>query len=539
MIKDDFDPNANEIVQEDGTIAEDYVDTVQETAEEAAQDAVDEATGEAAETEAQDAVNEIIDDSESEDSAEESEEDEGLCPRCKTRKISKGHTYCYRCEESLSRKRVPVIGLIAALLALLLSAFCFLIVCLDLAPAFQTMKGDRALAKKNLFSAYTAYSEVDSTVAEIQEILGANSPLNNFVKGGLGIKSKMFKAITGIYDPLRTYQRATNVYGEDVSEKYLAHDKFYQECGEYYKRFEKTYAIIQEPLDMMQDMEEVTPENGETVIALFEEKRNEKGCDPVIFDYFYYTVLSYYGMDKDRVLESIEKLDEDAKATGLDYSWLYYKEYARELIKRDRVDEAVKLLDVLTDRDISAYDPTAMKARAYISLGETKKAEDLVEKYCRNNMKDEKTQSDSNYSLLIYLARALGKTEEAKAVIAEAKELYPTVPEYDRQEALIFLTEGDYDQAFESAYSSEQIAYNIASYYGDTEYFNSEMLMNTVYISAKLCKLHGKQNTENAQYLDEVIKYYETVNWDQQIIDIAEGKTDIKEITTKGACDFI
>ncbi len=65
------------------------------------------------------------------------------------------------------------------------------------------------------------------------------------------------------------------------------------------------------------------------------------------------------------------------------------------------------------------------------------------------------------------------------------------------------------------------------------------MLMNTVYISAKLCKLHGKQNTENAQYLDEVIKYYETVNWDQQIIDIAEGKTDIKEITTKGACDFI
>ena len=525
MIKEEFDPNANAVTEENGTVAEDVIDPSEETAVQTEQ--------ETEKTEAQ-----------TEQEAEETPETpeapaKVLCPRCGERNVSKGHEYCYRCEEALSRTRVPIVGIIAAVLALAASVFCLAIVSLDASPAIQAIKGDRAMAQKNVYAAYDAYNKVDTAANEISEIIGANSPLNKFVKSGLGLKLRMFKAIAGNYNPLLSYQRRETIFGDTLNEKYLEKDKDYLQAKGYYELFQNTYLILQEPIDMMEQSEDSSREYGQTIIDLLEEKRGQDGVDDVTLDFFIYNVYAFHDFSKEEVLDSLKKLDESANKTGLDYSWLYYKDYARALLSEGRPDEAMKYIDALAEKDISAYDPALYKMQAYLLKDDIDSARKVVEEYRDNNKTDENVDSDSSYSLLINMARVEGDYDKATELITEAQEKYNAVPEYNRQVALIYLAQGKYDEAYEAAYACEQMAYYLASYYGETDYYSSDMLMSTVYLSAKLCDKYGKKNTENAEHLEEVIDSFETITWSKDITDIIEGKADVKDYLTKGVCDFI
>ncbi len=515
MIKEEFDPNATEIIDENGVLSEDIIDPSEETA--------------------------VQSDGETEQEAADAPEETGkvLCPRCGERNTSKGHEFCYRCEEALSRTRLPVTGIIAAVIALAASVFCFVVVSLDASPAVQAVKGDIAMADNNVYAAYDAYNKVDTAAKEIAGIIGEKSPLNNFVKSGLGLKLRIFKAIAGNYNPLLTYQRRDSIFGDSLNEKYLEKDKDYRLAKEHYERFESTYKILQEPIDMMEQSDDNSRENGETILALIEEKRGQEGVDDVILDFFIYNVYAFYDFDKEELLDSLKKLDEDADKTGLDYSWLYYKEYVKVLISMNKPDEAMKYIDVLAEKDISAYDPVLYKMQAYLLKGDKDSAKKLVEEYRENNKTQDNKDSDSSYSLLINMARVEGDYDKATALIKEAQEIYSTVPEYNRQVALIYLAQGKYDEAYEAAYACEQMAYYLASYYGETDYYTSNMLMTTVYLSAKLCEKYGEKNTENIEHLQEVIDSFETVTWDKEITDIVEGKADVKDYLTKGVCDFI
>ena len=161
-----------------------------------------------------------------------------------------------------------------------------------------------------------------------------------------------------------------------------------------------------------------------------------------------------------------------------------------------------------------------------------------IDKFCADNMTTDGDNSDSNYSALIMLARAQGNYEQALALIDEADEMYAMIPEFDRQKALIYLAQGDYDKAFDSAVSAEDRAYNRYYYYGDSTGYNSELLA-TVYLSAMLCRQKGQGKAENFSKLDEIIESYKGTDSEKAMADVLSGKVSLEKLLTEGVYDLI
>ncbi len=462
-----------------------------------------------------------------------------VCPRCGEKTVSKGHEYCYRCEEALSKTKLPFLGKIFAILSLAACLFCLLIVCLQAASGVQVLKGDKYSAEKNWFSAYTSYNGVASVQSEIKGILGDGSKLNYFISSGYGLKTRIFNTLVHVYDPIKAYQSATFAYGEGVSEKYLAKDEVYQRCKAEYERFEKTYTVILDTVNLMDELQEITPENGETIISMLEDYRGEKDVDNVILDYFIYSAAKYYDLSEEELDKYIDELNGDAEKSGEDFYWLYYKDVAADLISLKKYEDSVPYIEKLISEDSSDYDSTAMLMRVYLQTGEKDKAQAVVDEYCKKNTLEDGGDSDSNYSLRINMMRVNGDYEGALNLIAEAMEANQSNPEYYRQSALVYLAQGKYDEAYEAAYNAEQNAYYLAAYYGETEYYTSDILMATVYVSTSACKEFGEKNTTNAQYIDEVLEDYKDAALPKVVREWAAGEIELADILTKGACDFI
>jgi len=476
-----------------------------------------------------------------EDAAEEEALEEGMCPRCKKRKVAKNRDYCYRCEEELRRAKLPLTGIICAVLAAALSIFCLVIFALDLAPAISVIKGDIYGLQKNWFSAHSAYAEVQTSATEVQNALATNKvgyALGGLTNPGYGVKSKIFKAVVNIYDPLRAYQNSSYAFGESPDEKYLKTDKTYQMCEKFYNRFQDTYLTVQEPVDLMQSMEKPDKAEGEKILKMLEESRGESKVDPVILDYFIYSAATYFEAGEDKIFECFDQIKKDADASGDDYTWIYYKDYADELFKYGRDEDAGTYYQALADKDKSAYDPVRGLMNIKIRAGDIDGADRIVNDYCRENLVNGQN-SDSNYSLLINMARVKGEFGEALELIEEAQGAYASVPEYYRQKCLIYLAQENYDQAFEAAALCEQNAYYIASYYGDATYYTSDVLMSTVYIATSLCDKYGEKNTENAKYIGEILEDYQNISIRQEFKDIASGKVKVSDYLREGVCDFI
>ena len=467
--------------------------------------------------------------------------EEGLCPRCKKRKVAKKHDYCYRCEDELRRTKLPLTGIIFAVLAAAVSIICVVIVALDLAPAISVAKGDIYAIQKNWFSAHSAYAEVQTSADEVRNALATNKvglALGSLINPGYGVKSKIYKTVVKIYDPLRAYQNKSYAFGETPDERYLKTDKTYQLCEKYYNEFQDTYLSVQEPVDLMQGMEKPEKSEGEKILKMLEEARGGEKVHDIFLDYFIYTAATYFDLGEEKIFEYFDRMEKDSEASGDDYTWLYYKDYADELLKYGRGEEAEKYYQALADRDISAYDPVRGLMNVKLLAGDVDGADRLVDNYCRENLVNGEN-SDSNYSLLINMARVKGDFDEALALIEEAQGKYASVPEYYRQQCLIYLAQEYYDQAFEAAALCEQNAYYIASYYGDATYYTSDALMSTVYIAASLCDKYGKKDTENAQYLGEILEDYKSINIRQEYKDVASGKVKVSDYLSKGVCDFI
>ncbi len=475
-----------------------------------------------------------------EEPAEEALE-EGLCPRCKKRKVAKKHDYCYRCEDELRRTKIPLTGIICAVLAIAVSIICVVIVALDLAPAISVVKGDMYAIQNNWFAAHSAYAEVQTSATEVQNALATNKVglfLGSLTNPGYGVKSKIYNTVMHIYDPLRAYQNSAYAFGESPDERYLKTDKNYQLCEKYYNRFQDTYLAVQEPVDLMQGMEKPDKSEGEKLFKLLEESRGAEKVDDVFLDYFIYTAATYFDLGEEKIFECFDQMKKDAEASEDDYTWLYYKDYADELLRYGHGEEAATYYQKLADRDISAYDPVRGLMNAKLLAGDVDGADKLVDAFCRENLINGEN-SDSNYSLLINMARVKGDFEEALDLIEEAQSKYASVPEYYRQKCLIYLAQENYDQAFEAAALCEQNAYYIASYYGDATYYTSDILMSTVYIATSLCDKYGKKDTENAQYISEILEDYKTLNIRQEFRDIVSGKTKVTDYLREGVCDFI
>ena len=534
---EDAESKAVEATEE--TAAEETAEAAEEkeTAEEENEESeVDEEKEEPTEEE----TDENADDEESTDEDDYSFDDEEnkirVCPHCGNTVVAAGHEYCYVCEKALLKTKIPFVAWIAGIVALALSFFAFIMVCLLSAPALQVIKGDIKASENNWFSAYEEYSNVSEVLTQLTDIVGDSTIFDSLLKSGCGLENKTFKAIANVYGPLQAYNYASNVF--TINSKYMTHAKSYKDCKVFYDEYETAYNAISDAMSEIAELEEPTVEDGEKAIAEIEKVRGTDDVKDVWLDYFIYSVAGYCTFDSDTKDGYLEAIHATAQKESKDYSFLYYNDYINMLIRTDRDDEAKPLVMELREKDISDCDAANQLFRIYVKAGDMDSAKELVYDYQENNTTTDGADSDSSYSLLIALNRIEGNYDEVKSLAEEANSLYSLIPEFDRQLALVYLLEGDYDNAYESAVSAENKAYTRYSYYGDSSAYTDDLLA-TVYVSTVLCQKYGKCNTENAANIQDIIDSYADSETEERMADVVNEKVSLESVLTEGVCDLI
>lgn len=482
----------------------------------------EEKTEAAPETEAAE-ESEKISEEEAEETTEEPDVSE-LCLACGERRRAEGSDYCAECEERMSSTKIPLLGWVAGFAAVIAGIFAMGLAFLISAPALQVYKGDMEAAKGSWYPAYSAYSQIDDLVSSVNEILKSDSP---FVRSGYGVKLKIFKSIAHSYSPLEAAYSAESIFS--TYNEHAQKNAMVKECTKFLTDYQNTYEAVADAVEKMQSDEATVEET----LAAFDEAATADGVNAVFLNYLKYNVATYKDMpDADRIkfLEAAEAADSADKS---DYSWLYSLDYARLLMNVGQSDKALTYLDKQLKYDKSSFNANSMKMRLYLAEGKTDEAARVMQEYkaaCKG--------TDTAYQLEISYLRSVGELDKARELCTEALKEYGTSPEIYRQSALIYLMNGDYDNAYEDAYEADYAAYQIYQYTGDNSAYTQE-LSNTIYLCSWLCKEKGKKDTDNAAYIDEILSSFSESEISDSVLQIIKGDKTLEEVLTKGECDLI
>lgn len=505
VVQDSEKSDAAEIPEEE---------TVQEEA--AVEEALEDASEQSEEIVAAD--DESAEDSEQEEIEEEIDESE-ICSFCGERRKAEGSDYCRECEKEMLSRKIPFLGWIGGLAAVVLSVFALALAILVAAPSIQVAKGDAYAKNKCWYTAYKEYGEVSSVVEEINSILGADSP---FVQMGTGVNVKIVESVANAYSPLEAVSSAEKFIGEDALEL---------PALKKYKAIREEYITAYEALKPAIEAMYYDKTDAATTYAAFNAVRGE-GVEDVYVDYFLFNAAAFYGESTETQLKHLDATDAAAKASGKDYSWLYYQDFADMLFGAGKNDRAEEYVDALIKNDKTKFGAYELKLKIALANGDEEKTDAVIEEFKKHN-----EGFDTAYILEAMYLRVKGETAMAKELLTEALEQYETIPEIHRQMALILLLEGDYDGAFEEVFTADNNAYYLYAYMGDSSAYTTE-LNNTLYLCTYLAKTKGSGMSDNAGYIDEILGSYESVDLSAQVNQIVSGEKTVEEVLTKGACDL-
>ena len=241
--------------------------------------------------------------------------------------------------------------------------------------------------------------------------------------------------------------------------------------------------------------------------------------------------------DEDNEYDMIFTKGEDGKFTAIDG---YSAEYEADQLNEEIRDILMPLLNLEDDQYTAfAASISSMMVRSYAvaivkpAEGKTDEAARVMQEYkaaCKG--------TDTAYQLEISYLRSVGELDKAREHCTEALKEYGTSPEIYRQSALIYLMNGDYDNAYEDAYEADYAAYQIYQYTGDNSAYTQE-LSNTIYLCSWLCKEKGKKDTDNAAYIDEILSSFSESEISDSVLQIIKGDKTLEEVLMKGECDLI
>lgn len=477
------------------------------------------------ETENEESEDETQKDEEADGEEENTQEADVLCASCGVYRKAEGSDYCEACEGRMKSTKIPFLGWISGIVAVAAGVFALVIAFLVSAPALQVYKGDLKAAENCWYPAYEAYGQVSSLVSSVNDILGQESP---FVKAGVGVKMKIFDSVAHCYSPLEAAYSAESIFS-GTNFDFTSKNRKVKQYKQILTDYQNTYEAVADPVAALQE-EEATIEE---TVAAFEKARTKEGVNELFLDYLLYNVAAYMDLpdaEKLKYLEAVEAADEKDK---IDYSWLYSLDIARLRNASGQTEKALENLDKQLNFDSSSYDAAAMKMRILLGLGKKDEAGMVMQEY-----KSACADTDMAYQLEIAYLRSTGELSKARELCTEAFEVYATSPEIYRQSALIYLAEGNYDEAYETAYEADYVAYQIYSYSGDSSAYTPE-LTNTVYLCAWLCREKGDKDTDNAAYLDDIIDSFSDAELSESVIQIREGKITLEEVLLKGECDLV
>lgn len=481
----------------------------EETVEEKTEEALQENT-ETEETE----------ESENEVPAEDAD-DEDLCASCGENEKQEDSEYCAECEAVMLSRKIPFLGWLSGLAVIVFSVFALVLAVLVSAPVLQIARGDIHAANNCWYTAYNEYQGVSSIVEEVNSIIGTTSP---FVQTGSALNVKIVRTVAECYSPLEAITVAESLLGEDAFDKFSTLKK-YEKIREDYVA---AYEAVMEPIEAMVS----GTADKETTYAAFESVLGTEGINDVYINYFLYNASAYYKDSEAVQLKYLDAVEASASADGGDYAWLYYQDYADTLYNNGDTEKAMKYLDALTNSDKTKFGAYELKLRIAIADGDMDEANRILAEFKTNN-----EGYDTAYVLEATLLRCQGEYEKAELLLEEALEQYDSVPELHRQLALIYLLDGDYDNAFEEAFQADSNAYYLYAYMGDSSGYTPQ-LNNTLYLCTYLCREKGTASTDNAIYIEDILDSFAEEDLSEQVLAVVRGEKTVEQVLSEGVCDL-
>ena len=509
-----------------GIPEEETAELQEEISEETTEETTEEISEETSEDTAEEAAEETADNSaeETDEETEKEIDEENLCPYCGEKEKAEDSDYCSECEAAMLSRKIPFLAWIGALVAVVVSVFALALVFLLTAPAIQVAKADESARENRWYSAYEEYQTVATVVDEISSILGSESP---FIKTGTGLTVRKFNALANYTTPIDAFVLdGTSV--EHLRDKYCPKLKTH---FEFYNGFAAASDAIS-PLIKENFSSEENPD-AEKVHAFVEELRGTEGVEDIWIDYFH-LLFTYDFNESDEIkLGYLKAIDESAKKSDLDYSWLYYYEMANFLYKDNDYEGASERLDTIIAKDKTNFGAYELKTRILLKtkgLDETKK---LVDEFIENN-----EGYDTAYILEIMYLRCAKEYDKAVVLCNEALEEYGSSPEINRQLALVYLLKGDYDKAYDTVYIAFNNAQYIYQYYQDGSSI-TDQLLNTVYLCAYLESEFGSMTAENTADIGKLLIDLSQFAETECVADIISGKKTVEQVLTEGEFDLI
>ena len=461
-------------------------------------------------------------DEDEEELPEELEEDDELCLCCGENQSEEGSDYCAECEAMMLSRKIPFFAWLCGFVAVVMSVFALCLATIVAAPSIKVARGD-SLARDNCwYSAYREYSEVNSVINELNSIIGTESP---FIQMGTGLVYRIIDTVANTASPLDAISVADSLLGSNSTSNHAALKKYDMLRTEYMT----TYTAVESTLTVMQYGES----SYATTKASFEAHRNTEGVSNVLVDYFIFTAAVYYGEDVNVRLAALEAVDNSAKETGEDYSWLYYQDYADVLFEAGKANEAVKYVDTLIENDKTKFGAYELKIRIALSAGDIEAAYAVLEEFEKYN-----EGYDTAYVLEATLLRVSGKTEEAKILLDYAMAEYESVPELYRQLALIYLLEGDIDKFYTTMDNAVYNALYLYNYMNDRSTITAQ-LINTAYICEILAEKNGSSLAGTSTWIMQLTDGMLDSDLPERVLAAVNGEKTWAEILTEGECDIL
>ena len=461
-------------------------------------------------------------DEDEEELPEELEEDDELCLCCGENQSEEGSDYCAECEAMMLSRKIPFFAWLCGFVAVVMSVFALCLATIVAAPSIKVARGD-SLARDNCwYSAYREYSEVNSVINELNSIIGTESP---FIQMGTGLVYRIIDTVANTASPLDAISVADSLLGSNSTSNHAALKKYDMLRTEYMT----TYTAVESTLTVMQYGES----SYATTKASFEAHRNTEGVSNVLVDYFIFTAAVYYGEDVNVRLAALEAVDNSAKETGEDYSWLYYQDYADVLFEAGKANEAVKYVDTLIENDKTKFGAYELKIRIALSAGDIEATYAVLEEFEKYN-----EGYDTAYVLEATLLRVSGKTEEAKILLDDAMAEYESVPELYRQLALIYLLEGDIDKFYTTMDNAVYNALYLYNYMNDRSTITAQ-LINTAYICEILAEKNGSSLAGTSTWIMQLTDGMLDSDLPERVLAAVNGEKTWAEILTEGECDIL
>ena len=515
---------------------------VPEEETEAAVEAVEQAAAEdtAVQDEAVDSNSEIV---------QEEAEEPVLCSVCGEKEAAEGSEYCIDCETVMLKRRIPFFGWLSGVAALGVSVIAFLVALFLLIPSGYIILGDSYAKKGNWHMAYEAYyssvMEVANFNSYANEILGTNI---SFFTVGQKVNERVVDTVANYYSPIDAYYFAQNYLGS-AADTLPFMQKYKKENDENYA----TYMSLAETFNSALDGD-IKPD---AALKEIEALRGTEGTSDVYVDYYKYAIAYELGEPVQTQLEILKSLEASAEASGEDYGWIYLLPMAQALYDTGEYGEAIEYLDRIIAVNKTNFEAYELKMKAQLSLGDKEGAGKTVEEF----------KATGAYSELVYYPnlleveylRSVGKYAEAKALCVEAAALQEGVPqdnaminliygmeskllttsEFNRQSALISMTEGEYADAFKSMMEAYSLESQYAYYMQYSAALNDPKFYGTLYLSAKLLSTSDQMTEDNAADVEYVLSMFEAGSMSTDIEAIINGEKTVEEVLTKGAFDLV